>query len=493
MSGSIQRRLRGKLVIGLLLLTVAAGGAIYLYVRSALLRQFDAALSARADGLSVLVEHTRGGSIEFEFSPLSMPEFSASSLSDFFVVLDDRGKLFAASPSLKGMPLDARSDVPLRRPWNCTLPNGRPGRAMRMRFRPRLEVPEGGRTSPGPDAAEAPMTLILARDRAEIDKPLEVLLTSLLVTAGALSIGTILLVTQTLRRGLRPLRTLAEQAGGIDADRLEYRFPTQDVPDELLPICRKLNDLLGRLQDAFGRERRFTSDVAHELRTPIAELKSLAEVSLLWPCQSGLDGQSARDALAIANQMERIVSSLLALARCHAGMQRLESKRVNLSELVENLWEPFAADALQRKLRVQFDLPEPIELQTDPTFFASVIANLLSNASAYTPDGGAIEISARASGSELRFAVQNTCNGLSPGDLAHVFEPFWRKDAARAGGQHSGLGLSLVQTYASLLGMKAIADLPETDQFRIVLTSPEAAIRLGAHGDARIGIQGIRM
>ncbi|HEY2587955.1 MAG TPA: ATP-binding protein [Tepidisphaeraceae bacterium] len=470
--GSIQRDLRLRLVTGVLALAAAAGAGIYLYVRVALRAQFDAGLSAKADVLSVLVERRRDGHLEFEFSPAAMPEFGPAGKTDFFEIRREDGSLFAASPSLRGKSLPAPKPR-LNRAFNLKLPTGASGRALRLRFLPRPEVNEDGMAPALPTGPS--MFLNLARDRGEIDRPLAVLLTALLVTAAALSLGTVLLVTVTLRRGLQPLRTLAGQAAEIDAETLDYRFPPEGLQEELQPICRRLNDLLGRLQAAFARERRFTSDAAHELRTPIAELRAMAEVALRWPSDPKAAEQNARDALAIAGQMESIVTSLLALARCNAGTQVLSPRPVDLSDMVRSAWRPLAADAAARGLYAHFDLPPSAPWQADPTLLGSILTNLLSNSVAHGAPDGPIDCRVVRDNGAFTLTIENANASLLPDDLPHLFESFWRKDAARADGRHAGLGLTLVAAYAQLLGLRLAADLPAGDRFRVTLTLPHDA------------------
>jgi signal transduction histidine kinase len=465
---SIQRDLQWGLVAGVLVLAATSGAAIYAYVKLALRSQFDAALAAKADVLSVLVERRRDGNLEFEFSPAAMPEFGPAGKTDFFEIRrEDDGSLFATSPSLRGNALTAPK-ARLNRAFNLKLPDGASGRALRLRFLPRPEVNEDG--TPRALPTGPPMVLILARDRGEIDRPLNLLLTALLVSAGALVLGTVLLVTIMLRRGLRPLRTLATQAAGIDAETLDHRFPSEGLPDELQPICRRLNDLLGRLQAAFARERRFTSDAAHELRTPIAELRALAEVALRWPGDPKAGEQNARDALAIAGQMESIVASLLALARCQAGTQVLSPRPVDLSDMIRSAWRPLAADVAARGLHAQFDLPPSAPWQADPTLLGSILSNLLANAASHAAPTAPIECRLARDNGAFTLTIENANATLSRDDLPHLFEPFWRKDAARSDGRHTGLGLALVAAYAQLLGIRVAADLPTDDQFRVTLT-----------------------
>ena len=174
------------------------------------------------------------------------------------------------------------------------------------------------------------MLVAVAHDTGELDRFLAILLwSSILITAVA-SAGTVAVVQVVVWRGLRPLQDVAARAAQIDEQSLHIRFPLDGLPAELQPICLRLNASLQKLQQAFQRERRFTADAAHELRTPIAELRALANVAL----RGGDSGTSAvyfEDARDIAVQMERIVSNLLALARCHAGAMQIVREPVDVS------------------------------------------------------------------------------------------------------------------------------------------------------------------
>jgi len=116
--------------------------------------------------------------------------------------------------------------------------------------------------------------------RDELTEALTALAFALLGCGAGLLALTVLVVPRLLRRELVPLDALAEQASHINADSLAMRFPISPLPGELIPISTRLNDLLARLELSFERERRFSADLAHELRTPIAELRTLAEVAL---------------------------------------------------------------------------------------------------------------------------------------------------------------------------------------------------------------------
>jgi two-component system sensor histidine kinase QseC len=261
-------------------------------------------------------------------------------------------------------------------------------------------------------------------------------------------------VNFSLRRGHAPLGRLARQAAAITADSLQTRFPVDSMPEELRPITSRLNDLLGRLEESFERERRFSADLAHELRTPLAELRSLAEVELAWPETE--DAEKHRETLDIALQMEAMVTRLLEMARGENRKIPLQSETVLMAPLLDEVWQPLAGRAERKQLAFTFNVPPDAVLQTDRTLFRSILANLLANAVEYTPQNGRGEINWKMDTGEL--TVSNTVHDLDAADVPHLFERLWRKDKSRTGGEHCGLGLALSRTFAGLLGFDLKAE-----------------------------------
>src|SRR5207302_2044109 len=146
--------------------------------------------------------------------------------------------------------------------------------------------------------------------------------------------GTAAIVALAVRRSLRTLSRVADEAARRDGPPAKNVFPLVGLPVELVPICIRLNELVARLDDSVQRERRFTANVAHELRTPIAELKSLSEVALKWPQDPSVAADNFRDTLEIALQMERIVATLLSLTRSEAGRQVVLKQPVVVSKTI---------------------------------------------------------------------------------------------------------------------------------------------------------------
>jgi signal transduction histidine kinase len=302
------------------------------------------------------------------------------------------------------------------------------------------------------------VTLVLARDRAGLDRTLAGIGTGLALVGALVLLATALIVTTAVRRGLAPLDAVGQRAAAIDASTLQTRFATDAVPAELRPITERLNDLLARLDEAFQRERRVTADIAHELRTPIAELRTLAEVGVKWPEEAAF-----QDTLQIARRMETLVTGLLALARHDAGHQPVAREPVALRTLVDEVWSPLAERARSRQLDVAIDVKG--EWQTDPTLLRMIVGNLIANAVEYAPDRGQI----RVAGNESQLDISNTTNQLTREDLPHLFDRFWRKDAARTHDGHSGLGLTLARSATTALGLELSAEMPDAATLRMSL------------------------
>lgn len=461
---SIKRTLAACLLLGFGLLIAGGGLLIYYLTRGALTNRFDAKL--RVEALSIItVTKQERERVEVKFIDRYIREFDDAVATEFFQAWYPNGKTIHRSDSLKRDDLPQRfgtMDQPVY--WNLTLPNGRPGRGIGLRFVPQPDRKD--RESYQPDLE---VGLVVAGDRRDLDQALTALRNALLAVGVAGSAATFLLVALTLARGLAPLRRVADQAAQIDALTLRNRFPTDGLPLELVPICNRLNELLARLEDSFRRERSFSSDVAHELRTPIAELRSLADVGLMWPGDDQAATAAFKDTRAIARQMESIVTHLLAIARCESGKPSLVAETVDVRKLIEDLWRPFAPRAAEAQLQVALEVPPDQTIESDRAMLSSILNNLIDNAVTYTPRGGSIRIAFQREQSIRRFIVINNVNDLAPEDLANLFERFWRKDASRSSSEHSGLGLPLCKAFADSLGMTLHAQLLGKDQLAMTL------------------------
>lgn len=442
---SIRRYLTFALTGSIALLLGATGWLVLEATRRALTHQFDQALATKAQALIAATEED-DGELEIDFDVERMAGFHPDDARDLFEIRRADGAIALAGPALAGGPSLPGPGEPVHAGaavfYRLTLPDGRPGRAVATRFDP--EDDEHGR--------HRNALLIVASHSGELDGALA-LLGWVLAGAGLLALLlTVPIVRVALRRGLAPVERLATRTAGIGAANLDQRLPVDALPVELRPIAAELNGLMARLEQSFERERRFSSDVAHELRTPLAELHTLAEMGAQWPDQA--TPEAFGEALAITREMEAMIVKLRQLASSERGALPVALEPVTLVDSVHAAWEPLRAPARARGIRLDATLA-PATIATDPLLWRSILGNLLDNAVAYSPDDSVIQVEAGAG----HVAVRNPAGALAPEDVPCLFDRFWRKDAARTGYGHSGLGLSLVRGFCELLGWRVTAAL----------------------------------
>jgi two-component system sensor histidine kinase QseC len=332
--------------------------------------------------------------------------------------------------------------------------------------------------------------LVVARDRGRLDVLLARIRWTLGGLGGAAALLAAVLAWRALAVGLRPVDAIAAQLGQLDARNLGARIRLDATPMELAPIVDQVNGLLARLEESFERERRFAANVAHELRTPIAELRTLAEVGSQWPEDPVSIARFFGDVHEIAGRMERLVANLLLLARCEAGVEAVERAPVRLRGLVEETWSKLAARAATKGAELRLDVTPDVVADSDPGKLQIILANLLDNAVSHARPATPIRCASAQADGGFELEISNAAEPLARADLARLTEPFWRKDQARSAADHAGLGLSLVSALAKLTGL-AVAFVQDPDgTFRARLggrLAPVLSIPQGSR--ARIPLQ----
>lgn len=459
---SIRKRLLIRLLAGLGVLWGVVGMTVYLTIRQSLEGEFDAELEAMASEVRHLIPE---GRYLQEATPSSYwIDFFHPGSGLYFEVWDEFFIFSDRSPSLgEGeLPRPARfSAEPFI--WQFSLDSGERMRGIAQQFALTPAPETGWMDDPGAEVRR--INVVVARDRSRLDQRLGVfrMITALI---GVLLIPlSFLLVRLTVGWGVGPLAAFADDVAEFGAESLDERFQTQGLPEELLPVAQRLNEFLDRLGEGLERERRLNADLAHELRTPVAELKTMAEVALTWPDK--IDSGHFREVLNAATQMQTIVESMLQLARWDRCGEEPDVEPVHLCSFVDACWKPLQEDAARKELHLHRDLPDTLVLETNPSLFRVILANLLANAVEYCPPGGKLDIIGGSEGGRFRLIIGNTVGEVKPDDLSHMFERFWRHDPARAEGGHAGLGLPLVQTCARILGLELSSSL-ETPENRLV-------------------------
>jgi len=473
---SIQQRLTIALAALCCVLWFGGGVAAYMTMRHGLIREFDYAHLADINSLSNMTEQNRAG-LKFDSTGEYMPAFRREERPDYFQLWETDGTVLYRSPALEGDLPQRAGTLAVPKFWGVTLPDGEKGRAVGVRFIPNED--DEMLRPPGEPPLTKEVILVAAFHRQELDQRLHYVGMVLLLGGLGMAAAAIVAVSFIVRRGLRPLSAVADRAAMIDASSLQLRFPTENLPAELLPIATRLNDLLARLEGSFARERRFSADVAHELRTPIAELRALAEVALKWPEDRQATQHALQDALAIALQMETVATGLMALARCEGDLLTVRPERVAIPAFIQEVLTPLTAKAGGKQLDITLDLPKEACWYTDAAALRCIVANLLTNAIDYSPAASPIRVRLCENGAGEELSIINQNVYLAPEDLPHLFERFWRKDPARSSQLQSGLGLALAKAYAQSLGMKLQAELNHAE---IVFTLSGATVCNDASG-----------
>ena len=251
------------------------------------------------------------------------------------------------------------------------------------------------------------------------------------------------------RQALAPVRRIAGDLERRDGDALSP-LPTDDAPQELLPIVGAMNALFGRIEAARERERRFTADAAHELRTPLALLRAQWDLLRGAPDAAARAQAEARLEAGIA-RMDRLVSQMLALSRVEAAEGLPNPRRVDWPAIVAQVMSDLLPLVERRRVELACDWPEPplapLPLQGDPALLEILLRNLLDNAARYAPAGSTVTL--RFEPDALQ--VDNEGPPLPAQTLARLGERFRRPDGQSESG--SGLGVSIVRRIAALHGL----------------------------------------
>jgi signal transduction histidine kinase len=246
---------------------------------------------------------------------------------------------------------------------------------------------------------------------------------------------------------IRPLQQTADSVGQR-SERDLGTVDTRGAPREVQPLLDALNHLLRRTAETLQKERRFTADAAHELRTPLAAIRANAQVLVAARDAAEQQG-TARDLIASVDRSTRLVEQLLALARADQADNSAQQQEVDLAAITAEQLQAHAALAVRQRIALRGNL-QAVQLRGDPALLAVLVRNLVDNALRYTPAGGAVQVSTATQGNWAILEVDDSGPGIPVEERQRVFERFYRVAGVRATG--SGLGLSIVQRIAELHG-----------------------------------------
>jgi two-component system heavy metal sensor histidine kinase CusS len=274
----------------------------------------------------------------------------------------------------------------------------------------------------------------------------------LVVLAGA-ALGSLTAADRIAHKGLQPLREIVAATQRIRTSTLHERVHVAAFPAELASLAENFNNMLDHLEVSFTRLSRFSADIAHEFRTPLYALRAQAEVAL----SKARTREEYQDILASVveecDNLSKILQSLLFIAQAEASVMKAERMWIDLEAEIRSVIEFYEAVATERDVTLTFRCQGEVRAFLDRTLFRRAVFNLVSNALAHTPEGGAVSICAAREVSAIRVEVSDTGCGIPAEHLPRVFDRFYRVEKARTRGTGSmGLGLSIVKTIMDLHG-----------------------------------------
>lgn len=430
-------RTRVTLVSAALMAVVLAATGVFVYLRlqTELRRTVDETLRSRADAGLLVVEET--GSL-----PPDQPD-------DAFVqLIGPDGSALESSNSIAGatalVPGDLRSPTFSEREALTIEGEVVPARILAV------PVPEGGVLVVGASLDDQRTTLGRLAAALAIGGP-----AALILAVGV----TWLLVGWTLR----PVESMRAEAAAISAGDPGRRLPLPGTGDELARLAETLNAMLGRLEEAIERERRFVDDASHELRTPLSNLKAELDLALRRARTSDELELALRSASEEADRLARLADDLLVLARSDRGRLPIRRDSVDVAEMVGGTVDSFAARASERGVGIDVRVSAELRADLDELRMRQALGNLLDNGLRYVPPGGRVSVAAERDDGFLRLEVRDDGPGFPAEFLPVAFEAFARPDASRSRpGGGTGLGLAIVAAVAQAHGGTAeAANLPD--------------------------------
>ncbi len=436
----------------------AASLALYGAARVYLVSELDQRVAAVTQLVASSIE-LENGRLEMEFEGLHITELSPVAGKGFFeITLDDQ--LLVRTPHDAGMPPGLDGAPPDRACW-IDLGGGTWARGY-------------VRAWSLPDATGPRMRVSLAVDASGPLAALNALAVSL-IAVGTVALAVLVLAMRlVVARSLRPVIALGQSLRARETGGLADDMDTAGVTEELRPVIAEVNVLLARVRQTLDRERAFSANAAHELRTPLAGLLTTLEVAQSSP-KLHPDAKPTLDrCLTVSRQLKQMVDALMHLARLENGRDRYLPAEIDLADEANKTWEQIRKQSTDEKhFEIRQQTAELAPAWAEPLLVRLVLRNVLCNAAHHVDDGGWVAITSASDPAGASITIENTGSLVSEDDVTRVFEPFWRGDAARSlTGLNAGLGLSLARRAAERCGGSITASSQAGGNFKVVISLP---------------------
>ena len=446
---SIKKKLSRYISISISTLLVALFLITDISVDSWISNEFDKAMMTKAGLLETLISEDLE-KVDFNFSDEFMPEFSGINDPEYFQLWRDN-KVFKRSETLKLFDINElpKLDLALHESsiTNITLPDGRSGRMYYIKFNPQLDSDVREEFEKG----QQPMALAYATSNEGLNQVLWLVDIVFIFSSIFAVVAVRVIVFNVVERGLKPLDKLNIELKQIDLNSEISEISTSQLPEELIGIAEGINHFISENKTLYSREKRLTSDIAHELKTPIAELLNLTEVAIKFPHEKQLSKSYKTDVLTITKRLSNIVKGILLLQKstCQSEFKKAEIE-------VEPLLNAIITSENKANKDINVNFNNQCEhIYINEFAFTIILTNLINNALYYSPDSTSVVVTVEPELSTRQTIVKISNVSkfeYSEDDLGLFFEPLWQKDSSRTSEERYGLGLAIVQSYCDKIG-----------------------------------------
>ncbi|UBM63092.1 HAMP domain-containing protein [Candidatus Sulfidibacterium hydrothermale] len=398
------------------------------------------------------------GKLRFNRSAWLEREHQMVQVNPVFVeAVDSNGEVIARSPNLKEDSLRFLPEY-VGKYRNTTLANG-PVRQYQYAIR------KNGKTY-------GYLLVAMSLDSAQM--VLKKLKTTLLIAFPVVLIILFFWARFIAGKSIRPVMAIIETSDKITRTNLHQRVPLPGNKDELYLLSTTINRLLDRIEQAMEREKQFTSDAAHELKTPLQVMKGNMEILIRKPRNPEEYQSKIKSCLHEINRMAHLVDQLLLLARFESQREALDIREVPLDELVEQVIQKKLWQIEEKKINLKVDIQELVTVKSDPYLLHIIFENVLSNAIKYTPEKGTVTVNMGKENHKPFLSIQDSGPGIKPEDLDKIFDRFYRSDPLKHPHiKGTGLGLSIVKRLSEILHLEFVLKSNPGEGLLVYIAFPE--------------------
>jgi two-component system heavy metal sensor histidine kinase CusS len=475
MTLSLRQRLLLRVVPAVAVVQIISGALLNKFVSDDLHGRLDDRLLERATSLTGEVE-VRPVGIYTDLEEFEQANQLEGNQVELVQVLGPSGAVHFLSTLRQGKALAAPSPSAGELAYSTmVLEDGRKLRCVHLGFHPEFDDEEAGPDSdPIRRDPQTTLTLTVARDMTALDHDLASFRLMLVMAVSATILILIVTLLVLIRATLSPLETLASQIAGLDPVCPDQIPPDRRIPEDFRPIVDRLNELLVRVRKALEREKTFTADFAHEMRTPVAGLRSTLEVGLTRERTPAEYQDMLSECLDMSMGLQSLTESMLTLRRLENGSAQPGSERIPVAELVNEVALTLIDAARARDMVIEAEIDQDLVLRTDRSLVRLAISNLMGNAVAHGAIGSTITVRGAYSRGSVSLEFRNPGGPATQEEALTLRDRFRRGDPSRdATVSHFGLGLALVDAIAHALGFQVEIRIPTVGVFAVQLLFPQ--------------------